>query len=447
MYVVITGAGEVGHQVAKALRVEGHNVAIVDPRKAALEAVKDLDILLIQGNGASLDYLEQAGVKKADLFVGASGDDEVNMVGCSIAKSFGASTIARINNPSYLDETVSFKYKNIGVDVAVCPELVAAQKVANLLRAPALASAEIFAQGRVAVVECKLETDSVAQGKTLSEAKPPSGVNVVAILRGEQVLIPRGEDVLEAGDRLLLAALSPTALKEAEDALGLRPGKRTGRMRRLVIAGGDRIGVRLARLLEDQMEVVIIEKNKEKATEAFERVRNTLVVTGDATDMSVLRGESVDTADAFIGADKVEEYNILACLVAKKLGVRNTIAFVNQPPLKSVVEDIGIDLALTIRQATVSSLLQWCTQMDTVDLALVAGGEAQVLELVVKPDSKIQGKSLKKADFPRSSLVGAIVRGDDTLLPRGDDVIQVGDRLVVFALTEAVPRLERLLRK
>lgn len=447
MYVVIAGAGQVGFNVARALRNEGHSIALVEPDKNALEAVQGLDALFVQGTGASLDYLEQAGIKKADLFVGATGNDEVNMVGCAIAKTFGAHTIARINNPSYLDQPVSFKYKKMGVDVAVCPELVAAQKVANLLRAPALASAEIFAAGRVAVVESRVLDDSPASGKKLSVLQPPAGVNIVAILRGEEVIVPRGDDALQRGDRLLMAVLSPHALKDAEDALGLRPGKETGKMKRLVIAGASRIGVRLARLLEDQVEVVVIEKDRQLATQAYEQLENTLVITGDATDIGVLKSEGIETADAFVGADRVEEYNILACLIGRRLGVRNTIAFINQPPLQGLVEDVGIDLALTVRQATVSSLLRYCYQIDAADVALMAGGEAQVFEIKVKPKSRLAGRPLKKIDFPPNTIVAAIVRDQTTILPRGDDLVYAGDRLIVFAVSEAVPRLERLLRE
>lgn len=447
MYIVVTGAGEVGYHISKALRHEGHNLAVIEQNKAALDRIQDLDALLIQGNGASLEYLEQAGIKKADIFIGASGNDEANMIGCGIAKSFGINTIARINNPSYLDETVSFKYKPIGVDVAVCPELVAAQKVANLLRAPALASAEIFAQGRVAVVESKILPNSPAKGKKLSIIRPPPGINLVAVLRGDEVIVPRGEDVLQAEDRVLMTVLTPQALKEAEDALGLRPGNRTGRMEKLFIAGASRIGIRLARLLEDQVDVVVIERNKELATHAFEQVKRALVITGDAISLDLLKNEGVESADAFVGASPDEEYNYLACMIAKKQGVRNTICFVNQAQIKAMVEDSGVDLALTIRQATVSSLLRWCHQMDALDLALVAGGDAQVIEVRVKETSKIVGKPLRKIDFPPSTIVGAIVRGDETILPRGDDEILAGDRLIVFALTEAIIKLEKLLRK
>ena len=447
MYIVMSGAGEVGHHVAKALRLEGHDVAIIEKSKAVLDTITDLDALLIQGNGASQLSLEQANIQRADVFIGASGSDEANMIGCGIAKSYGVKTVARITDETYLDEVVSHRYQSIGIDVAVCPELVAATKVANLLRAPALASADILAQGQIAMVESKVLPNSPIDGKTLSQIKPPSGVNIVTIFHGEEIIIPRGHDVLHSGDRILMAVLTPEAMKEAEVKLGLRAGNRTGKLRKLVIAGGTRIGVRLARLLEKHMEVVIIEKDRARAQEAFEKVKDSLVITGDATDLGVLRGEGIETADAFVGADRVEEYNILSCLVAKKLGVRNTIAFINQPQLKNLVEDIGIDLALTVRQTTVSSLLQWTLRMDAVDLALVGGGEVQVLDVRIKAGSKLVGKTLKKIDFPRSSTVGAIIRKEDVLIPRGDDEVKEGDRLIIVALTEAIAKLETILRK
>jgi trk system potassium uptake protein len=447
MYVVLSGAGEVGHHVAKALRLEGHDVAIIEKSKAVLDTITDVDALLIQGNGASQLALEQANIQRADVFIGASGSDEANMIGCGIAKSYGVKTVARITDETYLDEVASHKYQSIGIDVAVCPELVAATKVANLLRAPALASADILAQGQIAMVESKVLPDSPVDGKSLSQIKPPAGINIVALFHGEEIIIPRGKDVLHAGDRILMAVLTPEAMKEAEEKLGLKAGTRTGRMKKVVIAGGTRIGVRLARLLEKHMQVVIIEKDRARAQEAFEKVKDSLVITGDATDLAVMRGEGVETADAFVGAERVEEYNILSCLVAKKLGVRSAIAFINQPQLRNLVEDIGIDLALTVRQATVSSLLQWTLRMDAVDMALIGGGEIQVVDVRVKANSKLAGKTLRKIDFPRSSTVGAIIRGEDVIIPRGDDEVLEGDRLIVVALTEAIPKLEAILRK
>lgn len=447
MYVVVSGGGEVGYHAARALRREGHDVAVIERSKTVLEQINDLDALLIHGNGASITSLEQAEIKKADVFIGASGSDEANMIGCGLAKSFGVRTVARISDETYLDEVVSTKYKAIGIDVAVCPELVAATKVANLLRAPALASADIFAHGQVAMVEAKVQADSPIAGKPLKDIRPPAGVNIVLLMHAESIVIPRGDDVLLAGDRILMAVLTPEAMREAETTLGLRRGARTGRMKRLVIAGATRIGIRLARLLEPHMDIVLIEKDRQRAQEAFERVKNTLVITGDATDLAVLRGEGIESADAFVGADRVEEYNILACLLAKKLGVRNTVAFVNQPQLKPLVEDIGVDLALTVRQATVGSLLQWTLRMDAVDMALLGGGEAQILEIRIKPGSRIADRPIRKLDLPPQSRVAAIVRGDQVLLPGGDDEVRGGDQLILVALTQAIPRLERALRE
>jgi trk system potassium uptake protein TrkA len=447
MYVVVAGAGEVGYHVAHALRLEGHDVAIIDDDPKAVERAHELDALVVQGHAGSLESLAKANLKRAKLFIGATGDDEANMIACTIAKSFGVATIARLNDPDYLDETSSTKYRNIGIDVAVSPDLVAATKIANILRAPALASADIFVHGKLALVESKVGDNAPVQGKPLKVVQPPPGVNLVAIMRNEDMIIPRGNDVLKPGDRVFLVVLSPDALRRAEEALGLKSADTTGTVEKVAIAGASRIGMRLAQLLEDKVHVILIEKDLDKCNEAFERLRKTLVIHGDATDVALLEQEGLSTADAFVGASHPEEYNILSCLILNRLGVKRTVALINQPRLKSVVEEIGVNLAISVRQTVVSSILKWTYGMEALDLAIVAGGEARAFEVKVRANAAIVGKPLKKIDFPDDSVVGAIVRGDEVLLPRGEDVIQAGDKLLIFALHDAVTKVERLLKK
>jgi trk system potassium uptake protein len=447
MYVVVAGAGQVGYHVARALRLEGHNVALIDSSPKAIEAAMDLDALIIEGNAGSMEVLEKADIKKADLFIGATGNDEANMIACTMAKSYGVATLARLNDPAYLDETASTKYKNIGIDVAVCPELVAASKIANIILAPTLASADIFVHGKVALVETKVAPGAQVAGKKIKVIKPPAGIQLVAILRSDQIIIPRGEDTLEVGDRLLMVALTPESLKEAEQILGLKSADTAGKVEKVVVAGATRIGIRLAKLLENKVDVVLIEKDPVLCTMAFERLKKTLVIQGDATDTHLLEQEGATSADAFVGAAKVEEYNILACLILHNLGVKRTIAMVNQPQLKALVEDIGINLAINTRQAVVSSLLKWTYDVEATDLAIVAGGEARAMEVKLKSNSSLVGKPLKKIEFPHDSVVAAVVRKDEVLLPRGDDVLEAGDRLVIVALNEAIGKIERLLKK
>lgn len=448
MYVVVAGAGEVGYQVAHQLRLEGHDVALIDQDAAAVERARELDALVIQGHAASLESLEEANLKKADLFIGATGDDEANMIGCTIARSKGVPTIARLNDPAYLDETASTKYREIGIDIAVCPELVAAEKIANVLRAPALASAEIFVQGKLALVETKVGPEAPVAGRPIKDVPPPEGVNLVAILRDEHVIIPRGNDVLKPGDRVMLVVLTPEALRRAEAALGLESVDTGGKVEKVAIAGATRLGMRLAGLLEEEVDrVILIDKDKAKCTEAFERLKRTLVIHGDATDVDLLDEEGITTADAFVGAGKPEEFNILACLILNRRGVKRTISLINQARLKPIVEDIGVNLAISVRQAVASSILKWTYEVETLDLAIVAGGEARAFEVKVRASSAIIGKPLKDIHFPEDSVVGAIVRGGDVFLPRGNDTIESGDRLVIFALHDAVLKVERLLQK
>lgn len=445
MYVVVSGAGEVGYHVAKSLREEGHGVAIIEKDPKVLKRAEDLDALVLQGNGASLDKLLEADLPHADLFIGATGDDEVNMLGAAIAKSYGVGTIARINSEAYLDEPASNKYRKIGIDVAVCPELVAAMKIARILTMPSLVNVDVFSQGRVAVVEARVQEASLAVGKPLSDVQMPPEVNLLAVFREEEILIPRPQDILRPGDRVLLAVLHPDTMGEIERVIGL-PKSLVGEkeIKKVVIAGATRIGIHLARLLEDTKEVVVIDEREDRCNEATERLTKSLVLNANATDRSILVGEDVGSADAFIGAHPVEEYNILACLIGKSLGVRKTIALINQPELADMVEDIGIDLAVGPRLATVGAILKWTHQVETLDVVVTHAGDAQILEVKVTEESKVANKPLRKAHLPDGCVAAAVVRGDKVLLPKGDDPLLPGDDLVLFALTDTIPRLKKL---
>jgi trk system potassium uptake protein TrkA len=318
-------------------------------------------------------------------------------------------------------------------------------KLARILTMPSLVNVDVFAQGRVAVVEARVQESSLAVGKPLSEVDMPPDVNLLAVFREDEILIPRPADVLRTGDRVLLAVLHPDTMGEIERIIGT-PKSLVGEaeVKKVVIAGATRIGIHLARLLEDTKEVVLIDEREERCNEATERLSKSLVLNANATDRNVLVGEDVGSADAFVGAHPVEEYNILACLIGKSLGVRKTIALINQPELADMVEDIGIDLAISPRLATVGAILKWTHQVETLDVVVTHAGDAQILELKVSEDSKVANKPLRKAHLPDGCLIGAVVRGDKVLLPKGDDVLLPGDDIVLFALTDTIPRLKKL---
>lgn len=447
MYVVVGGAGEVGYHVARSLRDEGHDVCVVETDAGRLERLAELDVATVKGNIANKAVLEgEARIAEAQLFIACTGDDEVNMIAAALAKVHGPRTIARINDNEYLNVPYSDEYAKIGIDVAVCPEMVAAIRIKRMLNQPQLVNADVFAQGKVFVAEGRVAPDSFVVGKRLDEVEPPAGFHLFAIYRGDEALIPKGHMRFRAGDRLVMALTSMEVLKDVEPYIGQAKQVKGGvEVKRVMIAGATRIGVQLARLLEQsKRDVVLVEKDEAQAKWAGERLQRTLVVLGDATDRHILTQENVDTFDAFVGCHKVEEYNVLAAMLAKRLGVPLTVATVNQPELKGFLEEMGIDLAVAPRLSTVGAILK-AVHPGSEDLALQNLGEERLMVFRIAEGSAVAGARIKKAGFPAQAHVAAIVRGDQVVLPRGDETLEPGDQVLVFTLTESVETLEQML--
>jgi trk system potassium uptake protein TrkA len=446
VYAIVGGAGEVGTNVAKALRDEGHDVCVVDQSAERLERLQDLDVLTVQGNLASKSVLEgEVRVAEAQLFVACTGDDEVNMVAAALAKTYGCRTVARLNNTEYLNVPESDEYAKMGIDVAVCPEMVAAIRIKRMLNRPRLMDGDVFAQGKVFIAEGRVAEDAFVVGKRLDEVEPPPGFHLFAIYRGDDVLLPRAHLRLMAQDRIMMALTGPEVLADVETYIGkARRARQERDVKRVMIAGATRIGIQLARLLEQsRREVVLLEKDAQKAAEAGEKLQKTLVVHGDVTDRRVLIQENVDTFDAFVGATKVEEYNVLAALMAKQLGVGLTVALIHQPELKGFLEGLDIDLAVAPRLATVGAILkQVHGGADEVALQNVGGERLMVFK--VREGAPAVGQKLKQMPFPDNAIVAAVVRGEQVILPRGEDAIEADDTVVAFCLHESSEALERL---
>ncbi|MGB1586792.1 MAG: Trk system potassium transporter TrkA [Thermoplasmatota archaeon] len=447
MYIIVGGAGEVGFHVARALRDEGHDLAVIEPDPQRLERLGDLDVLSIQGNIASKKVLEEANVEHADLLIACTGRDEVNMVAAALGKTYGLRTIARINETEYLNVPYSKDYAGMGIDVAVSPEMVAAIRIKRLLNQPDLINADVFAQGKVFIAEGRVTEDAFVVGKKVGDVEPPANFIMFAMYRGDDVLIPKPSTRFQAHDRLLMAMPSQETMADVEPYIGrMRPAESDRDVRRVMIAGATRIGIHLARLLEQsKREVVLMDADEERCRKAGEKLEKTLVVHGDVTDRDLLIQENVDTFDAFVGCTRVEEYNVLAALMAKQLGVDMTVAVINQPELKQFLETLDIDLAVAPRLSTVGAILKH-VHADDEELSLQNTGEERIIQLRVHEGSPIAGRSIRKAGLPNHSIIAAVVRGEEVILPRGEDRIQPGDHVVAYALSEAVTKLEKLFR-
>jgi trk system potassium uptake protein TrkA len=446
VYVIVGGAGEVGYHVAKALREEGHQVTVVENRPERLDRLQDLDVTAVAGNLASKTLLEgEARIQECQLFVACSGDDEINMVAAALAKTYGARTIARINDTEYLNVPTSTEYAKMGIDVAVCPEMVAAIRIKRMLNQPRLMDADVFAQGKVFIAEGRVKEGAFVVGKRLDEVEPPAGFHLFAIYRGEDVLIPKASQRIQAHDRMMMALTSPEVLKDVEAYIGRARQFKQGReVRRVMIAGATRIGIQLARLLEQsKRDVVLVEKDADKCREAGERLQKALVVQGDVTDRNVLIQENVDTFDAFVGATKVEEYNTLGALIAKQLGVPLTVVLINQPELKGILESLDIDLAVAPRLSTVGAILQQ-VHGGAEEVALQNLGGERLMVFKVPETAPAVGEKIKSVAFPDDSILVAIVRGEQVVLPRGEDAIEAGDTVIAFSVHASAEALERL---
>ncbi len=445
MYVVIGGAGKVGYAIAQSLYSEGHDVAVIERDIEACTQAEALDIMVVRGNAASPESLLNAKIDQADLFIGVTGSDEVNLLACAFAKSKQCKTIARIESSDYIDEPISkTKYKHVGVDVAICPELVSGIKIARALLSPTIVDAEIFARGKVQVLESVVDANSPAAGKALKEIKFPKSCMLVAIMRNDDVIIPSKDDIIVPNDNVVITLGNTELIPAIENVIGGKKQSSEEELKRVIIAGATRTSIHLAKLLEKTVSVTVIEEEKEKCEKASAELKNAVVVHGIPSDKDLLTAEGIENIDAFIAATRSDEHNMLSSLLAKQYGAKKTIALIDRTELKSSLEAVGIDMLISPKLVTVSTVLQYARSSEVLSFKVLKEGEAQVLEFFVTDKSPLVGKKLKDAKFPKNSIVGAIARDSDVIVPGGDDVIHIDDRIIVFAKTDSLPKLEKL---
>jgi len=444
MYVIIGGAGQVGQYVARSLVQQGHELAIIENGEASAEKISSIDALVVRGNAASPAKLEEAGVKKADVFVGVTNSDEVNLVASAIAHSHGARTIARINSPDYIDEPVSTSLeRTLGLNIAVSPDLATSSRVSRIFMTPTLLDTEMLAEGQVQLLESHISASAPVAGVAIKDMNLPRSTNIVAIFRGKETIIPDGSELIQAKDDVIAIMGAQEEVPVVAELFGYSPSvTRKEKAERIVIAGATRIGRTIARNLEKIMEVVLLDPSAQSCRLASETLSNTLCIQGDPTDREVMIEEDLSDVDAFIGATAREDLNTLSCVMAKQHGAKVTIAVVYQPELKTTLHDVGVDVAVSPTIATMNAILQHVHfKKGLASLYVLHQGNARVVEFIVTERSRIAGKTIAKAGLPKNSIVAAIVRDSRTIIPHGDDSIYPGDRLIMFARTNVIARL------
>ena len=442
MKIIIIGAGKVGCQIAKTLSSENHDVVIIEKDDMKRQSAQDnLDVLTILGNGANVRTLEEAGIKQADMIIAVTSSDEANMIACMTAKQFGVpQKIARIRNPEYLYANALSREK-LGIDLTINPERATAREIVKLLKSPInVAQVQSFAGGKVQLFELKIEKGFPFINQQLKAITFKYPILVAAIFRNDKIIIPNGEERITAGDNLYI-------LIKKDYFAGLNEifNQKPLNMQNVMILGGSRIGIQTAAILAKLgINTKLIERDKEKCEKIAESLPHTLVINGDGTNIDLLKSEGIETIDGFVAVTGFDEDNLLVALLAKHLGTKKVIAKVDRTNYIPILEKIGVDAVVNPRMTTASAILRFIRKGKIISLTLLKEGEAEVIELIVSPYSKIINKPLKKTNLPQNSIIGAIVRKDEVIIPHGNDIIQPEDKIIIFALSSDIKKIEKI---
>ncbi len=444
MRIIIAGDGEVGLYLAQELNKEDHHITMIVPNEDLVKTLENqTDVLATVGDPTSISVLKRSNVKKADLLISGLHEERINLLTAALGKKIGAvKTIARINTLEYLSDENRKLFEEMGVDHLVCPEDIAANEIVDLLRQTAATETFDFSQGKLTLFLLRLEKNAPVVNKTLDQiAKEFVHLNfrAVAIHRNRETIIPKGSDRFMEND----LAYVITKQEGIDDLLKLG-GKKHIHIRNVMIVGGGRVGRTVTRRMEQSLNIKILEKDKDKAIQLANTLDNALVIHGDARDIQLLESEDIAGMDAFIALTNNSETNILSCLHAKKYGVPRTIALVENIDYIDISQNIGIDTIVCKKLSTASNIIRFTMNSEVTSIKCLSGIEAEALELVAKPHSPVTKSPIRKLKWPTGSIVGGIVRGKDSFIAVGDFQIEEGDRVVMFALPEAIHDIDRM---
>ncbi|MFN2380220.1 MAG: Trk system potassium transporter TrkA [Bacteroidales bacterium] len=446
MRIVIAGAGEVGTHLAKMLSNEQHDIVIIDPEEARLRPINaTMDVLTIQGSATSVNILTDTLGKKTDLFIAVAHSEDTNITAAILAKRLGAvKTIARIDNREYMEFSTRSFFRSLGIDSLIYPELIAAKEVLGLLHETGTTEFMEFSGGILALYVQKLDSKAPIINKSIRDiyfSPEYSQYRAVAIKRGEQTIIPRGEDVFLEGDLVFVIST-----REGIREMMQFSGKVSFVAKKIMILGGSRIGRKVAAFLQDDCQIKMIEQDAAKCERLAEELEDTLIINGDGRDAALLLEEGVDRMDAFVALTGSAETNILACLLASKIGVKKTIAEVESESYINLAENTGIDTIINKKISAASRIFRHTTNPNVTQVKCMTGTDAEVLEYKVVEGARITKGKLKDIHFPKGAIVGGGTRGSKPFIATGETHIQAGDRIVVFTLPKSMEDMSKFFR-
>jgi trk system potassium uptake protein TrkA len=446
MNVLIAGGGQVGALIARRLIREGNAVTIIDPSpERCAELDSQLDARVVTGNAARVLVLREAGIAASEMVIAVTDQDEVNLLVCQIAQVESNARIKvlrlRTHEVQHWHEVLA--KSGIHVDLIIHPETELAETIMRVIRLPGVSDVHEFAGGAVLLVGMNLEANSPVVGLSLeglAAKHAPADALVTMLFRGAQVIIPRGSEVLREGDRVYVLT-SRASLAATLRFMGLAE---PSPLRRVFIVGGGQLSIHVAQSLERQdVRVKLFERDRARAERVAGLLKGTTVINADGTDQATLEEAGMADANAFLALTKDDENNIIASLLARRLGVGKVVALINRLNYLSMVQRLGINTTISPRLTTVDRILQFVRRGRVLSVTTFRDEEAEAIELLAGPESRYVGKPLRDANFPRDAVVGALVRPTgEVVVPRGHTIVQAGDRLIVFALERVVPALE-----
>ena len=443
MRIIIAGAGEVGTHLAKMLSNENHEIILIDTEQDRLKPIdSSLDVLTHEGSATSVKILQDSLSKKTDLFIAVTHAEDTNITASILAKRFGAlKTIARIDNIDYLEHTTLDFFKSIGIDSLIYPELIAAREVLGLLHETGATDFMEFSGGKLAMYVQKLDEKAPIINKTLQEislVQRTDKYRAVAIKREGTTIIPRGNEKFHLGDLVYVISTHGGI-----DEMMKSSGKENFEAKSIMILGGSRIAKHVALYLQKTCEVKLIDTDTKKCEDLAEILDNTLIINGDGRNVDLLEQEGITKMDAFVAVTGNSETNILSCLLAKRMGVKKTIAEVENMEYINLAENTGIDTIINKKISAASRIFRHTSNPNVTQVKYMTGTDAEVIEFTVPVNSKITKGTLRSLEFPKDAIVGGGTRDGEPFIASGDTIIKANDKVVVFTLPSAYDKISK----
>jgi len=444
MKIIIVGAGEVGFTIAQRLSEENHDVVVIEMDQNKVRQIQSvIDVQAILGSGTSPSVLQEAGIKESDIIVAATDSDEANLIACFYAQHLTdyITKIARIKNPEYMKHREIFRQDFLNIDLIINPKSEMVASMLRLMEVPWASEVIDFVDGRIKLIGITIEDNSPVLGRTLSSLNDyQHAILVGVIVRGEKVMIPGGQDTIQPNDLIYCVARR----EETPHIFRLLNLREEG-LSRVIIVGGGETGLALATSLDTtNINTKIIEKDGQRCLELAEKLEKVVVLNGDGTDREFLMEENVADVDIMVVLTGDEESNVLISLLGKALGAKKTVTRIGKLSYIPLVSAIGIDTVVSPRLSAIRTILQYIRKGKVISEAPLKGEGAEVIEVEALETSDIVNIPLSKVKFPKDAIVGAIVRGEEIIIPRGHNMIKPHDHLIIIALKGAIPKLEKL---